>query len=273
MYEITIDHPESFGGTRVYKIYLKEEADDAGIEYIDWREAGVGEWALSDDGYVSEIIRRKEYSDGRDGKNHYIQTPWGYTMWSPRYPTKKFYAEGRKCAYTLTGKRKIEQFAPKLEKLAMCYAQTMNKDISIDLAFGSLSKNQHSMWKRKMKSEVFRDMVRKELASLLSSHGMTEDYTLDLLENTIEMAKGKNDVTNLMRAVENLQGMHGMNNKEKVRTTTQLEGTITRKLLDQVHEEERKVIATQIQEAEYESHKSSSDEGADQEKVNEAPEV
>ena len=89
-------------------------------------------------------------------------------------------------------------------------------------------------------------MVRNELQNLLSDHGMTEDYTLELLEETIGLAKDKKDVTNLMRAVENLQGMHGMKEKDKVKTTHQLEGTVTRKLLDQMAEEERKLISKHI---------------------------
>ena len=60
------------------------------------------------------------------------------------------------------------------------------------------------MWKRRMKKEKFKDMVREELQALLTEHGLTEDYTLQLLEETIRKAKDKGDVTNLMRAVDNV---------------------------------------------------------------------
>jgi uncharacterized protein YajQ (UPF0234 family) len=106
-----------------------------------------------------------------------------------------------------------------------------------------------------MKTEVFRDMVREELSKLLTKHGMTEDYTLELLSDTIENARDKKDITNLMRAVENLQGMHGMKERQVIKTTHQIEGTVTRKLLDQIHEEEQKLKATKITEGEYEPQK------------------
>ena len=73
---------------------------------------------------------------------------------------------------------------------------------------------------------------------------MTEEYTLDLLENTIQTAKAKGDVTNLMRAVDNLQDMHGMKEKNMIKTVEQIEATSNVKLIDELREEEEKLIAT-----------------------------
>ena len=87
-------------------------------------------------------------------------------------------------------------------------------------------------------------MVREELSKLLSDHGMTEDYTLDLLGSTIKKAQDKGDVTNLMRAIENLQDMHGMKDKHLVKTTDTLEASSTTKLIDELREEENKLLAT-----------------------------
>ncbi len=255
MYEVTINHKNK--GLTAYKIYKKEECDDKEIKYKYWKDACEGDYALSDDGWCAEVIKRKEYPNNHKQTTVYIRLPWGYFMWNPKYPTIKFNAEGRITPHTITGKPYLEanKKSEKMINLAMCYAQTMNKDLAIDLALGSLTRMQHGSWKRKMKTEVFRDMVREELAKLLTKHGMTEDYTLELLADTIENAKGKKDITNLMRAVENLQGMHGMKERQVVKTTHQLEGTVTRKLLDQIHEEEQKLKATKITEGEYEPQK------------------
>ena len=73
---------------------------------------------------------------------------------------------------------------------------------------------------------------------------MTEDYTLDLLGSTIKKAQDKGDVTNLMRAIENLQDMHGMKDKHLVKTTDTLEASSTTKLIDELREEENKLLAT-----------------------------
>ena len=87
-------------------------------------------------------------------------------------------------------------------------------------------------------------MVREELANLLHEHGLTEKYTLDLLEDAIKVAKDKKDVPSMMRAVENLQDMHGMKDKHLVKTTDTLEESSTTKLLDVLREEENKLLAT-----------------------------
>ena len=57
------------------------------------------------------------------------------------------------------------------------------------------------------------------------------------------MARDKKDVTNLMRAIENLQDMHGMKDKHLVKTTDTLEATSTTKLIDELREEEQKLMA------------------------------
>ena len=72
---------------------------------------------------------------------------------------------------------------------------------------------------------------------------MTEDYTLELLAKTIKKAQDKGDVTNLMRAIENLQDMHGMKDKHLVKTTDTIEATSTTKLIDELREEEQKLMA------------------------------
>ena len=66
------------------------------------------------------------------------------------------------------------------------------------------------------------------------------------------MAKDKKDITNLLRVVENLQDMHGMKDKHLVKTTDKLEATSTTKLIDELREEEQKLMAqrTTVSEAE-----------------------
>ena len=87
-------------------------------------------------------------------------------------------------------------------------------------------------------------MIKEELADLLTDHGLDKTYTLELFSKVIEMASDKKDVTNLMRAVENLQGMHGMKDKQLVKTTESIEAISNTKLIDELREEEDKLIAT-----------------------------
>ena len=244
MYTITIKHKDI--GAKTYEIYTQEEADKEGIKYNHWRDAGQGEWALSDDGFVSKVIKRKSYKGADKIDNVYLRFAWGYTFYNPRRTGRELNVKGRKSNTTMTGKRPIEVKAgqEKFKNLAMVYAQTLDTNKTISKVCGEVTANQDKRIKRYMRTEVFKGMVRKELSKLLTEHGLTENYTLDLLERTIVMAKDKKDVTNLMRAVENLQDMHGMKDKHLVKTTDTLEASSTVKLIDELREEENKLLAT-----------------------------
>ena len=243
MYTITIKHKDI--GAKTYEIYTQEEADKEGLEYNHWRDAGEGQWALSDDGFVSKVITKKSYKSNNRIDNVYLRFAWGYTFYNPRYRGRELKVKGRKSNTTMSGKRPIEVKAKqkKMQNLAMVYAQTMNTEETIAKVCGEVTSNENRRVKRYMRTEVFKGMVREELSKLLSDHGMTENYTLELLERTIGMARDKKDVTNLMRAIENLQDMHGMKDKHLVKTTDTLEATSTTKLIDELREEEQKLMA------------------------------
>ena len=244
MYTITIKHKDI--GAKTYEIYTKEEADREGIEYNHWRDAREGQWALSDDGFVSKVIKRKSYKGTNKIDNVYLRFAWGYTFYNPGGGgVKKLNVKGRKSNTTMSGKRPIEVKAKqeKMKNLAMVYAQTMNTDETIAKVCGEVTANENKRVKRYMKTEVFKGMVREELSKLLSDHGMTENYTLELLQKAIKKCEDKGDTTNLMRAVENLQDMHGMKDKHLVKTTDTIEATSTTKLIDELREEEQRLMA------------------------------
>ena len=241
MYTINIHHKGDEAPT-TYNIYKQEEADTQNINYKHWKEANEGEYGISDDKYVAKVISKSVYKP----TSVYVRYPYGYTFYNPKYNSVKLKASGRKSNSTLSGKTNWEVLSAgqRMKNLAMVYAQTMDYDKTIEHVLDNPTNNQKIMWKRRMKKEKFKDMVREELQALLQEHGLTEAYTLELLEETIKKAKDKGDVTNLMRAVDNLQDMHGMKDRHLVKTTEQIEASSNVKLIDELREEEEKLIAT-----------------------------
>ena len=241
MYTIDIHHKGDPSPT-TYTIFNKKEAKDKKIDYKYWRDANEGEYGISDDDYVAKVISRSIYKP----TSVYVRFPFGYAFYNPKYTSTTLRASGRKSNNTISGKTHWEVLSngQTMKNLAMVYAQTMDFDKTIDHVFGNPSLNKRKTWKHRMKKENFKNMVRDELQKLLQEHGMTEAFTLDLLEETIKKAKDKGDVTNLMRAVDNLQDMHGMKDKHLIKTTESLEATSNVKLIDELREEEEKLIAT-----------------------------
>ena len=244
MYTINIDHKDK--GLTTYNVYRKQEADDKGIKYVYWKMVQPGGYAISDDNYVAKCINRKEYPSNHDKDNIYLRFPWGYTFFNPKYASKQLKVSGRKTNTTMSGKPMLEVKSKQdmMKNLAKAYSVTWDYNLALDMVLGSYTPTEFKKWKRMMKTEVFEKMIKEELADLLTDHGLDKTYTLDLLAKVIAMAEDKKDVTNLMRAVENLQGMHGMKEKQLVKTTEKLEAISNTKLIDELREEEDKLIAT-----------------------------
>ena len=246
MYTVNIDHKDK--GLTTYTIYRKEEADKKGINYVYWKMADVGQYAISDDDYVAKVINRREYPSNHNKDNVYLRFPWGYTFFNPKYASKKLKVSGRKTNTTMSGKPMLEVKSKQdmMKNLAKAYSVTWDYNLALDMVLGSYTPTEFKKWKRMMKTEVFEKMIKEELADLLTDHGLDKTYTLELFAKVIEMAQDKKDVTNLMRAVENLQGMHGMKEKQLVKTTEKLEAISNTKLIDELREEEDKLIATKV---------------------------
>ena len=245
MYTVNINHKGQKEAT-TYTVYRKEEAEKEGIRYVYWKMVQPGGYALSDDDYVAKCINRKEYPSNHDKDNVYLRFPWGYTFFNPKYASKKLNVSGRKTNTTMSGKPMLEVKSKQdmMKNLAKAYSVTWDYNLSLDMVLGSYTPSEFKKWKRMMKTEVFSKMIKEELADLLSDHGLDKTYTLDLFAQVITMAKDKKDVTNLLRAVENLQGMHGMKEKSLVKTTESIEAVSNVKLIDELREEEDKLIAT-----------------------------
>ncbi len=244
MYTVNIDHKDV--GPTTYTIYRKEEADKKGIDYVYWKMVQPGGYAISDDDYVAKCINRKEYPSNHDKDNIYLRFPWGYTFFNPKYTSKQLKVSGRKTNTTMTGKPMLEVKSKQdmMKNLAKAYSVTWDYNLALDMVLGSYTPSEFKKWKRMMKTEVFEKMIKEELADLLTDHGLDKTYTLELFAKVIKMAEDKKDVTNLLRAVENLQGMHGMKEKQLVKTTEKLEAISNTKLIDELREEEDKLIAT-----------------------------
>lgn len=246
MYEISIKHRDK--GKVTYPVYTKKEADEEKIEYKYWKEAEQGAYALSDDNYVGIVIQKKRYDSSNGVVSYYVRMPFGYAFHSPRYPTQKLKADGRLSNHTLSGKPQLEvkKGSTEWKNLAMVYATCFNMDLAIDAVYDNPSPNKRRTAKRWMRTQEFKSMVKDELSEVLAEKGHNRTNTIDLLDKALSMAEEKKDITNFLRVVENIQDMLGMRDKTVTKTTTQLEASATRKLLDEINEEEAQLTGKQV---------------------------
>ena len=248
MYTIKIKHRGDNEATH-YPIYQEREAKERDMAYKHWKDADIGENALTDDNYVACVLSRREYVDNKGRKNVYMRFPFGYTFFSPKHKTRPLNALGRKTNVTMTGKSylKVQSKQQKMKALAMMFALKPDYEQAIEWALGEINDSQKRRWKRVMKTETFQGMVREELGKRLVEHGLDEDYTLDLLKQAIELAQDKKDISNLLKAVDNLQDMHGMKEKHLLKTTDTIEAFSSVKLIDELKEEEKGLTMQRVQ--------------------------
>lgn len=244
MFVIKINHRDK--GPTEYPVYRQAEADDAGLEYIHWQKANQGDWALTDDDWVSKVIKKKTYYDEKGRETFYYRMPFGYTMWQTKYPNKKFCCGGRVTNTTMSGRSWLDVRAESdsYRALAMWAALTEDRDIAIDKVFGPVSKGKRRSIRRHMRTEKFLSMKRDEAQKLLTDKMMDADYFIDLMKDGIDMAKEKTDVNAIRGFVNDGFEIHGMKDKDTVTTTEKLEAVQTRKLIDNINEEEEKLVAT-----------------------------
>ena len=75
MYIIKIKHKGDKDTTH-YPIYKEKEAKERGIGFKPWKDADIGDNALTDDKYVATVLSRREYTDNTGRKNIYIRFPF-----------------------------------------------------------------------------------------------------------------------------------------------------------------------------------------------------
>ena len=254
MFVITINHKDI--GPTEYPVYTKDEADSKDITYLHWQQANAKQWALTDDNYVAKVISKKSYQDKEKRMSYYYRMPFGYIMWNPKYPDKKFCCGGRVANNTFTGEKwlDVKTKSEDYKSLAMWAALTENRDVAIDQVFGPVNASKRRKLKRHMRTEVFKKMKRDEAQKLLTDNMLDADYFIDLMKKGVDIALKKEDVSGIRGFVNDGMEIHGMKDKETVTVTDKIEAVQTRALIDNINQEENKLIATRKQEVPVENN-------------------
>jgi len=264
MKSVVIRHRD-FRGITEYKVYTKVEADKLGISYVYWWYAEPGDYALSDDEYVGKCITAKWYPLQANRKNpvmnRFVQTSYGAAYHKRGRTSPKLYAEGRNSIHSLSGRVELHGARKKRGlQIAKLYARTMDMDYSIHKILKVNPDWGYRNWKKWSKTEECKNMVDTELTKLLAEKGFSQAQTLDLLKETVEMAKESKDVKALVQIVDKLSKMHGIDKPTQVKSTKLLEAKKINRYLDNAGNEIEKLEMTQQETASITENKETKDE-------------
>jgi len=247
MQMVRIQHRDERGRVN-YPLYTKSEADKEKIEYKYWKECEPGDWALSDDDHVCQLLDIKTYRSRDKTARHHYRFPFGYVSFmNSQRKSIKCIAGGRDYTIIKDGclVYKDKKRGNDKKNFVAAFAATGDADLATAILYPNPSERKITNGRKFIKTEQFRKMLREEIQDVLKDNGITEGSVIDLLKEAVELARAKGDISSFIRVAENFQKMLGIDSPDKVKTTNILEATKTRRLVDRVSEEEEKLKLTQ----------------------------
>lgn len=209
----------SIRGKKHY-IYEPAEATLEDIEYIkDWREGHEGEWVLTDDGFVLQLLRK-----GKMGRTQYVRTVVG------TYPlTKKtrLTIDEREDRYTLWGGRRRPRHLTKRLRL-FCKLFPKYEDACDAYAIAYPTARSRKYMAERVDELLGTDLVQREIVDELveigRSIGVTKEWIMAKFKDEVVTAETSNE---RQRALENLSKHLGMTERgnSKIKKTISREGS------------------------------------------------
>tara|TARA_R100001198_G_scaffold96284_1_gene85356 strand:+ start:28 stop:948 length:921 start_codon:yes stop_codon:yes gene_type:complete len=218
-----------------FHIYSVQEAKDNNIEYRDdWRYADKGDWVLTNDNMVIQVIsRRKTQLKDRKKPIHYIRTGFGETptykstLYAKKYPDprndKGFYYEVEKDVKpTILQKRFIDILSTKgeMEDNGMWTNESVvnaYQSVYRDNNPTNSLKRGNIILKKKRIQEHMSELMKDKLESI----GLDDDYVATNLKKFVENEKITPNVR--LSALNRVSTLLGHDEKK----VEQLEGTTT----------------------------------------------
>ena len=197
--------------------FRKAHPDTALI--TDWKQAEEGEWCLSDDGKIVQILKRGAYIETKNRKreNPYIRTVIG--MFNTNRDTSlvgtvkdEIYRFTKKTDYqTKTGGHLTDA----KRNFAKYIAHGMEPVEAYQKAFPTTKSLEYAEKKSTLllRNKTVRQAVDKEIENLMSEVGITKRYLLETTKDVIDKIDVRDN--DKLRAIETLMKISGLLSTEK----------------------------------------------------------
>lgn len=240
-----------------FTIFTKKEADaDHSMGYCYWKEAEKGMWCITDDDYVMECLSRSEYTDKNGNVKTFIKLTGGvgwdnpsskinfelnrsYNCFTKTNPAKTWDASEVK---TTRGKNTINTYANML----------LNGNVDFK-TLGNVYRPKDAIpeatVRRFLKNKRVKMEVEKKVKEILTEKSINKEFAVDNLIRALDMAEHKGDVGNFLKANDQIMDLLEMKPNKAITTDT-LELVDTKKILDQItQEEEKKLVLSRTEES------------------------
>lgn len=227
-----------------HNIWTIEECKKKGIAYVHWKDAEVGDMALSDDGYVGECVFRKEYNKSKV----FVKTIYG-VQWVREDLQLNFLPNYEMGIYSLIkplnwGERESKQ--QRTKNVINAYIGQLMSPYQVDWnILGNVYRPEQRRpdlsVKRLFKNKMVKGMIEEKLKEVMTEKGITKSFVLDKMLSAIEIAEGKQDVGGILKATDSFMDLLEMKPSKRVTTDT-MQIDMTSQIADQIETEEKKLI-------------------------------
>ena len=202
--------------------YTMEEATNLGISWKELRDEELSEYVKTDDDYIVKLKYKRRYSD-RSGSNLYISTEFGSVFAKQRLIVKKVIIPYKEWKLQRTIKKR--EFPLVLDYVAKSIldGNPVKPQMIVNL-LGIRHKNPNAIWRNMMSSPEVRGMIQKSLSEKLTDLNVDEGKVVKLVEEAIEMARGKDNPFAMLKAAELLGKYLGMDAKTVVKESHSTDG-------------------------------------------------
>lgn len=214
-----------------------------------WKKCKVGDFGISDDGYVSKCIAVNTYASGVEmtypfGKQWVSKT--SKLLFLPHWESKNFSGTSTKSHMDLElQKRRTQDMlnaymtyvmagkSPDFEKLGQIYRPDHKKPA----------------WsvKRILKTQGMKQMIKDKMKEVLTERGIDEGYVLDTIKDAIGVAKVNEDPGNMIKAAKELSDYLDMKPKAKTQTES-IEMDLSHQIEANFEKQTKKLTATKTKE-------------------------
>ena len=226
-----------------YPILTQREAKERKMAYVHWKKAKVGELTLSDDGYVSECLKRDKYKDA-----YQVVVPYG-RMWISKN-SKLLYEPHRDSGeYSQTGTRPWIEREASLERTknaVKLYVNMMLGSGKIDWdkvgnAYRPDQAKPAITAKRLFKQKRISSMVDQKIQEYLDDRDLDQGDVLDVIAEAITIARTNSDPSNMLRGAEQYIKIMDMT-PSKTHQTDTIQIDVSKKILDEIATEETRQL-------------------------------
>tara|TARA_R100001082_G_C4363356_1_gene160513 strand:+ start:2358 stop:3107 length:750 start_codon:yes stop_codon:yes gene_type:complete len=231
-------------GRKDFNIYDKSESKDNRIDYKYWKDCDADDYGISDDGYIGKCLSRKDY------KSSTLVTMCYGVNWvnkSSKIFFLKNYGMGIYCMTNPKHWVEAELNKKRFKDTISAYVAQLTSSGKVDWnVLGNIYRPDQEIpamtVKKLFKEEKVKSMVKDELKKVLTDKGINEDFVLDTILDAIEIAKVKQDPSNMLKASSELSDYLQMKPEKRVQTE-KLQIDVSKQISNTIEEESKRLVA------------------------------